>query len=187
MSTQPPWPGLKRPVGSSRHPDSSLPSLLTGLVPGLLLVALLGLLAACGGSPSAPAAGPGTPTESGASAVPTMPAARFTAVAQTAFTGTVPITATVTATETVASADLERGARIYANRQCGDCHGAQGEGVPGKGSALAGLTLSEEEFTDILRTGGNGSLGPDHLYGPNAISPSGMQALYQWLRSLPAE
>jgi mono/diheme cytochrome c family protein len=116
-----------------------------------------------------------------------MPAARFTAVAQTAFTSTVPITATVTATETVASADLERGARIYANRQCGDCHGAQGEGVPGKGSALAGLTLSEGEFTDVLRTGGNGSLGPDHLYGPNAISPSGMQALYQWLRSLPAE
>jgi mono/diheme cytochrome c family protein len=80
--------------------------------------------------------------------------------------------------------DLARGATVYQVRGCGDCHGANGEGVPGEGSALVGLTLSESEFTTILRTGGSGRLGPSHLYGPSAISPGGMSALYAWLDSL---
>ena len=79
--------------------------------------------------------------------------------------------------------DLSRGERTYTNKECGDCHGVQGEGVEGKGEALAGTTLSEEEFTDILRTGGNGELGNEHLYGPQAISPSGMETLYQYVLS----
>ena len=35
---------------------------------------------------------------------------------------------------------------------------------------------------EIARTGRD--IGPDHLYGPNAISPGGMSALYAWLQSL---
>lgn len=83
--------------------------------------------------------------------------------------------------------DLERGANMYQVRGCNECHGEQAEGVPGEGSALAGLTLSEREFTTVLRTGGGGELGSGHLYGPSTISPGGMSALYAWLESLEAE
>ena len=79
------------------------------------------------------------------------------------------------------AADLSRGERSYTSKQCGDCHGAKGEGVEGKGKALAGISLTEEEFTDILRTGGG--LGNSHLYGTQAISPSGMEALYAFVKS----
>jgi mono/diheme cytochrome c family protein len=87
-----------------------------------------------------------------------------------------------TPTPTAASS---RGETIYTNRSCGDCHGAQGEGVADKGSALAGTALTAGEFETILRTGGQGALGNDHLYGPQAISPSGMEALYEFVVSLP--
>jgi mono/diheme cytochrome c family protein len=80
--------------------------------------------------------------------------------------------------------DLSRGERIYSNNNCDQCHGPQGEGVEGEGNPLAGAKLSEEEFTDILRTGGKGALGNDHLYGTQAISPSGMEALYAFVASL---
>jgi cytochrome c550 len=77
--------------------------------------------------------------------------------------------------------DLSRGERSYTSKKCGDCHGAKGEGVDGKGKALAGTSLTEEEFTDLLRTGGG--LGNSHLYGTQAISPSGMEALYAFVKS----
>lgn len=79
--------------------------------------------------------------------------------------------------------DLSRGERVYASKGCGECHGLQGEGVEGKGNPLAGTDLTEAEFTDILRTGGKGELGNEHLYGPQAISPSGMEALYAYVKS----
>ena len=84
-------------------------------------------------------------------------------------------------TPEVAAEDLARGERSYTARKCGDCHGAKGEGVEGKGKALAGTNLAEEEFTDILRTGGG--LGNSHIYGTQAISPSGMEALYAFVKS----
>ncbi len=96
---------------------------------------------------------------------------------------TVAPTATAVPKETV---DPERGKRLYVNKGCAECHGAQGEGVEGKAKGLAGTQLTEQEFTDILRTGGWGELGNDHLYGPQAISPSGMKALYAYVKSLPA-
>jgi mono/diheme cytochrome c family protein len=83
--------------------------------------------------------------------------------------------------------DLARGETVYGARGCGDCHGERAQGVPGEGSALAGLTMSESEFSSILRTGGSGRLGPDHLYGTTAISPGGMTALHAWLQSLESE
>lgn len=82
--------------------------------------------------------------------------------------------------------DLGRGESIYSSKDCAGCHGPAAEGVAGKGKALAGTPLSEQEFTDVLRTGGKGELGNDHLYGPQSISPSGVTALYAYVKSLPA-
>jgi mono/diheme cytochrome c family protein len=84
------------------------------------------------------------------------------------------------------SVDLDRGKRLYESKGCAGCHGAQGEGVEGKAKGLAGTQLAEQEFTDILRTGGAGKLGNEHLYGMQAISPSGMKTLYAYVKSLPA-
>jgi hypothetical protein len=41
-----------------------------------------------------------------------------------------------------------------------------------------------EEFEDILRTGGRGELGNDHLYGTSAITSSGIKAVHAYLQSL---
>jgi mono/diheme cytochrome c family protein len=77
---------------------------------------------------------------------------------------------------------MARGATIYGNR-CASCHGEQGEGIADKGEALAGKLTTLAAFDDLLRTGGQGSLGPDHLFGPTAISPSGLEALYTYVQS----
>jgi mono/diheme cytochrome c family protein len=90
-------------------------------------------------------------------------------------------------TATPASEDdklIARGKRSYEKLECGGCHGENGEGFPDKGSALAGTELTEAEFKDILRTGGKGELGNEHLYGTSAISESGIGALYVFLQSL---
>jgi mono/diheme cytochrome c family protein len=79
---------------------------------------------------------------------------------------------------------VARGRRSYEKLECGGCHGENGEGLPDKGSALAGTELTEAEFRDILRTGGKGELGNEHLYGTSAISESGIGALYVFLQSL---
>jgi mono/diheme cytochrome c family protein len=156
------------------------------LIPSMLLVLLL---AACGGS--TPAQSPGSVPAS-LRPVATMPPARFTAVAQQVFTDTVRSTPSeaiasageATATPASASApDLTRGATVYTNR-CASCHGDQGEGVADKGGALTEFELSYSEFDTLLRTGANGRLGNEHLFGPSAVSPSGMQALYAYVQSL---
>lgn len=117
--------------------------------------------------------------------VATMPPARFTAVAeQSAAQDANVITQTQTLLTPTADASLSRGATVYKNKKCGDCHGAQGEGVADKGKALAGSALTFQQFEDILRTGDNGALGNDHLYGQSAISPSGMNTLYAFVASL---
>jgi mono/diheme cytochrome c family protein len=81
------------------------------------------------------------------------------------------------------AADLERGARSYERNQCASCHGEQGEGVAGRGGAIAGTPLSEREFENVLRTGGG--LGNTHIFGPSAISPAGMGVLYAYVQSMP--
>ena len=143
----------------------------------LLLVGLSLILVACGGEEeSAP-----EPTVPPASPTP-FPTAIFKQP-------TTIITPRVQNTPTAASPptpDLARGERIYNARGCAECHGAQGEGVPDKGNALAGTTLSFEEFSDILRTGGRGELGQEHIFGTQRISPAGMEALYAYVKSLPA-
>ncbi len=156
---------------------------------GIVLLLSLSAMAGCGGRSSSDGAASG----SAAPVVPTMPPAKFTAVAQQAAAESSVLTQTTVLTQPVAAdagADaqkLERGANIFVNRKCAECHGEQAEGVPDKGSALAGTQLTDQEFDNILRTGGNGELGPDHLYGPSAISPGGVEALHAWLQSLPAQ
>lgn len=145
----------------------------------LLLSLIVLVVAACGGGEesAAPAAT--------AVAVPTMPPARFTAVAEQVAAEKTSVAPKVETLATpTADASLSRGELVYTNRKCADCHGAAGEGVADKGNPLAGTELSFDDFEDILRTGGNGELGPDHLYGPSAISPSGMKNLYAFVSSL---
>jgi len=79
---------------------------------------------------------------------------------------------------------IARGKRSYEKLECGGCHGENAEGLPDKGAALAGTALTEAEFKDVLRTGGKGELGNEHLYGTSAISESGIGALYAFLQSL---
>lgn len=154
----------------------------------LLLALFVALLAACGGAQGEqPAASAPRPTSQ---SVPTMPAAQFTAVAQQVYTDTVrsdttsssepAATPTQGSTETV---DLTRGQTIYNNR-CAECHGPQGEGVADKGSALTGLTLTSAEFDTAVRTGKSGELGAEHVFGPSAVSPSGLSVLYAFVQSL---
>lgn len=149
----------------------------------------LTVLAACGGGTGDGGDTAAAPTER---AVPTMPAAQFAApTTMIRAGGDNTLTDTETMTETAeiatpepdaADVDLTLGETIYANRNCAECHGVEGEGVEGQGSAIAGTTMTEDAFSDLMRTGGE--IGPDHLYGPNAISPGGMTALHAWLQSL---
>jgi mono/diheme cytochrome c family protein len=151
--------------------------------PRLLSLILLAIvLVACGGDSGDPsAASVPRPTNQ---PVPTMPAARFTAVAQQVYTDTASSIAVGTPAVTpTASVDLTRGQTIYNNR-CADCHGPQGEGVADKGSALTGLTLTSTEFDNVVRTGKSGELGTEHVFGPSAVSPSGLSVLYAFVQSL---
>ncbi|MEZ4731843.1 MAG: cytochrome c [Caldilineaceae bacterium] len=127
----------------------------------------------------------GQSSSSARPAAPTMPSGNFTAVGQQSIlTGTTSLTETMATTETVSAtaADLARGESAYTKNNCGDCHGSAGEGVADKGGAIAGATLSLEEFDAVLRTGGG--LGNTHIFGRSAVSPSGMEALYAYVQSL---
>ncbi len=79
---------------------------------------------------------------------------------------------------------IERGKGLYENRGCSKCHGEKAEGMSGKGAKLAGTSLTEAEFVDILRTGGKGRLGDEHIFGTSVISESGVKAVYAFLLSL---
>ena len=153
----------------------------------LAMMALMFMLGACGGSSSG--GGSSAPAATKV-AVPTMPVANFaqptTMIDVKASAGVTQTAPTGTPDATPTQAELDLGARLYQEKGCGDCHGAQAEGVSSKGSALAGTKLSASQFDDVMRTGDKGKLGVDHIYGPNAISPEGMRAIHAWLVSLSA-
>jgi|YNPNPStandDraft_1061719.scaffolds.fasta_scaffold23745_4 mono/diheme cytochrome c family protein len=133
----------------------------------LLLLALL--LAACaGGAGTPPPTVEGIPTPKGAFAQPT--------------TVLTPLPAVPTAAP-AERGDPAAGKTVYDNK-CASCHGAQGEGVEGKGKGVAGWTMSAAEFEDVLRTGGKGKLGSEHLYGPGQISPTGIANLFAYVQTL---
>lgn len=98
-------------------------------------------------------------------------------------TDTMP-TPTPAATAAADDKFVARGKMLYEKRECHSCHGADAEGMPDKGAKLAGTALTEAEFKDILRTGKQGELGNDHLYGTSAFSESGVSAVYAFLQSL---
>lgn len=77
---------------------------------------------------------------------------------------------------------VERGRGRYEVLECVSCHGAKGEGVEGKGSAIVPIKLTEGEFITFMRSGGK--LGNDHLYSTNRLSPTGGTNLYLYLVSL---
>ena len=155
----------------------------------LLFVVVFLFIAACGRNREGSADSSQSPSADRLAA-PTMPAGQFTAVGeQSILTDTASLTETVQTTQSVqttqttsaAAPDLARGEAAYTKNKCGDCHGAKGEGVTDKGNAIAGTTLSLEEFDALLRTGGG--LGNDHIFGRSAVSPSGMEALYAYVQS----
>ncbi len=159
-------------------------------IPAIVLALILFILTACGGSR-------GSTAENGAqvvAAAPTMPSGNFVAVGEQSgltstgsLTETTPITATTSATQTAPAAsttpvDLARGENAYIKNKCGDCHGANGEGIADKGSVIAGTTMPLADFDAVLRTGRG--LGNSHIFGRSAISPSGMEILYAYVQSL---
>ena len=85
--------------------------------------------------------------------------------------------------EAAGSGDPVAGKTPYDNK-CASCHGAKGEGVEGKGKGVAGWTMSNSEFDDILRTGAKGKLGNEHLFGPSQLSPSGVENLYAYFHTI---
>ncbi len=146
-----------------------------------VLLLLLTLVAGCGPDDEQNGSSEESPAASETSAVPTMPAARFDQPT--------PVTDLKEASETDKQEDDEQdeetpdiasGAFVYGNR-CAECHGEGAEGTD-QASSLVGLTLSEDEFEDLIRTGGE--LGPDHLFGSTKVSPDGLSAVYAYLTSL---
>ncbi len=146
-----------------------------------VLLLLLTLVAGCGPGDEQDGSNEESPAASETSAVPTMPAARFDQPT--------PVTDLKQASETdkqqddeqdEESPDIASGAFVYGNR-CVECHGEGAAGTD-QASSLVGLTLSEDEFEDLIRTGGE--LGPDHLFGSTKISPDGLSAVYAYLTSL---
>lgn len=153
----------------------------TLLISLLLFTALL--FAACGNNSSSS----DSSSSGGGQALPTPTAmsGSFKAVGeQTIITKTAEITETSQTSDSVAAAgvDLSVGQRAYEKNKCGDCHGAKGEGVADKGKAVAGTTLSFEDFDKFLRTGGG--QGNDHIFGRSAVSPKGMESLYAYVKGL---
>lgn len=149
------------------------------------VILLATIVAACGGNGASSSSGSSSASDTNAApVVATMPPARFTAVAQQSVTNTVDISSTASQTQTTAAnaPDLARGALAYEKNKCADCHGAQGEGVADKGNAIAGTALTLSEFENKLRTGGG--LGNSHIFGPSAVSRTGMEILYLYVQSL---
>ena len=59
--------------------------------------------------------------------------------------------------------DIAAGEFVYGNR-CAECHGEGAAGTD-QAASLVGLTLSEDEFEDLIRTGGElGPRSPVRLY-----------------------
>ena len=144
-----------------------------------VLLLLLALPAGCGRGDEENVSG--EEAASDRNVVPTMPAARFDQPT--------PVTDLKDASEAdkqedeedeEEAPDIATGELVYRNR-CAECHGEGASGTD-QASSLAGLTLSEDEFEDLIRTGGE--LGPDHLFGSTKISPDGLSAVYAYLTSL---
>jgi mono/diheme cytochrome c family protein len=138
----------------------------------LLMAALLA--PACASQPSAP----------NSTAIPTptlIPTFRFVAPTEAPQIATAAAQATAASTGAGANAErVARGKDRYAALDCGNCHGANAEG--GSALALTNLTMSQDEFISLMRSGGK--MGSQHQYASNRLSQSGGENLYLYLQSL---
>lgn len=154
----------------------------TVFLPAMLLAALIA--AACGGQArSGGSGGEAAPATQGREArvVSTMPPLQMAQpTTMIDATRVAELHATPSPQQTI---DVELGGRVY-TRLCVECHGAEGEGVPDKGKAVAGVEMDAAALSTLLRTGGK--LGPDHLFGLDKVSPEGVKALHAWMQTLPA-
>ena len=148
----------------------------TRFVPILaVLMLLLALPAGCGRGDEENVSG--EEAASDRNVVPTMPAARFD---QPTPVKDLQEASEADKQEDEEEPDIAAGEFVYGNR-CAECHGEGAAGTD-QAASLVGLTLSEDEFEDLIRTGGE--LGPDHLFGSTKISPDGLSAVYAYLTSL---
>src|SRR5258707_14897263 len=68
---------------------------------------------------------------------------------------------TTSATQTFDPGKVELGKSRYVALTCGSCHGDDGKGTD-NGPAVVGMTLSQDDFITLLRTGGK--MGSAHQY-----------------------
>jgi mono/diheme cytochrome c family protein len=144
------------------------------------ILILILILAACGGDDDATE----LPTNTllprfQQAATATEPAIIVTVVAATPTAETEGVSLNPTA--------IARGLNSWERLECASCHGENGEGGAGsigdtEAPSLIGLELSEDEFIDWLRTGGD--LGSDHLFSTDRLSDNGSRNLYQYVLSL---
>ncbi len=78
--------------------------------------------------------------------------------------------------------DVAHGQAKYTQLGCDQCHDADGKGNGSKGPALVPMTLSEDDFMTMLRTGGK--LGNAHLFASNRLSDTFGHYLYLYVKSL---
>ena len=92
-------------------------------------------------------------------------------------------TATAGSSQALDPQAIEAGKGRYVALQCGSCHGDNAKGTD-KGPVLVGTKLTQDEFVNVLRTGGK--LGNAHLYSTNRLSDAGGKNLYVYILSLSA-
>ena len=139
----------------------------------LLSLLILLLASACGGASSAPTATVERPT--------VIPTYQYQSPSPMPARPTSAATATPEAADANPDAEaISRGADRFASLGCSGCHGENAAG--GDAKALAGTTLTENEFLAFLRSGGG--LGGTHQYASNRISNGGVRNIYLYLLSL---
>ena len=92
-------------------------------------------------------------------------------------------TATAGSSQALDAQAIDAGKSRYVALQCGGCHGDDAKGTD-KGPALVGTKLTQDQFVNILRTGGK--LGNAHLFSTNRLSDAGGKNLYVYILSLSA-
>jgi mono/diheme cytochrome c family protein len=75
---------------------------------------------------------------------------------------------------------VAQGQTRYQTLECSVCHGLNGRGTS-RGPALVGMSLGEQDFMNILRSGGK--LGANHVYSTSRLSNEDGNSLYIYILS----
>lgn len=81
------------------------------------------------------------------------------------------------APETKPAAAVEEGKKLYTNKGCAACHGANGEGFPGVGPALRGLYGSQVELEDGTKVTADEAFILESIQKPGATVVKGYAAM----------